>query len=126
MPAFMQFYVSCNLQTQEVTQRRQRLIENCLTTGMKSKTCAIRANSRLVWTADARPHPAVTRTLQYVADIASSRNGQHLSARSLQHRWKTRDPDRSSTPESSHDMGSSAEPFGSSAMASRWYSLIEL
>ena len=28
-----------------------------------------------VWTADRRPHPAVTRTLQYAADIASSRNG---------------------------------------------------
>ena len=42
----------------------------------------------LVWTADGRPHPAVTRTLQYAADIASSRNGQHLSAKSLHHRWK--------------------------------------
>ena len=26
--------------------------------------------------------------LQYAADIASNRNGQHLSASSLQHRWK--------------------------------------
>ena len=34
----------------------------------------------LVWTVDGRPHPAVTRTLQYAADIASCRNGQHLSA----------------------------------------------
>ena len=42
----------------------------------------------LVWTADGRPHPAVTRTLQYAADIASSRNGPHLSAKSLHHRWK--------------------------------------
>ena len=32
--------------------------------------------------------PAVTRTLQYAADIASSRNGQHLSAKSLHRRWK--------------------------------------
>ena len=42
----------------------------------------------LVWTADGRPHPAVTRTLQYAADIASSRSGQHLSAKSLHRRWK--------------------------------------
>ena len=42
----------------------------------------------LVWTADGRPHPAVTRTLQYAADIASSRNGQQMSAKSLQHRWE--------------------------------------
>ena len=32
----------------------------------------------LVWTADGRPHPAATRTLQYAADIASSRNGQQM------------------------------------------------
>ena len=42
----------------------------------------------LVWTADGRPHPAVTRTLQYAADIASNRNGQHQSAKSLRRRWK--------------------------------------
>ena len=42
----------------------------------------------LVWTADGRPHPAVTRTLQCAADIASSRNGQHQSAKSLHRRWK--------------------------------------
>ena len=42
----------------------------------------------LVWAADGRPHPAVPRTLQYAADIASSRNGQQRSAKSLQHRWK--------------------------------------
>ena len=29
----------------------------------------------LVWTGDGRAHPAVTRALQYAADIASSRNG---------------------------------------------------
>ena len=33
-------------------------------------------------------HPAVTRTLQYAADIASSRNGQQMSSKSLQSRWK--------------------------------------
>ena len=38
----------------------------------------------LVRTTDGRPHPAVTRMFQSAADIASSRNGQHLSAKSLQ------------------------------------------
>ena len=33
-------------------------------------------------------HTAVTRTLQHAADIASSRNGQLMSAKSLQRRWK--------------------------------------
>ena len=42
----------------------------------------------LVWTADGRPYPVVTRTLQYSADIASSRNGQHQSAKSLHRTWK--------------------------------------
>ena len=41
-----------------------------------------------VWTADWRPHPAVTRTVQYAADVASSRNGQQMSAKSLQRTWK--------------------------------------
>ena len=57
----------------------------------------------LVWTADRRPHPAVTGTLQYAGDIASSRNGQQMSAKSLQHRWKTRNSDCLPSPESSHD-----------------------
>ena len=74
----------------EVMQRRQRLIDNCLTTGMKSQTCATRAihYRPFVWTADGRPLPAVTRTLQNAADIASSRNGQQMLANSLQHPWK--------------------------------------
>ena len=42
----------------------------------------------LNWTADGRPHPTVTRTLQYAADNASSRNGQQMSAKSLHRRWK--------------------------------------
>ena len=42
----------------------------------------------LVWTADGRSHPAVIRTLQYAADIASSHDGQLMSANSLQHKWK--------------------------------------
>ena len=42
----------------------------------------------LVWTADGRLHPAITRTLQYAVGIAACRNGQRMSAKSLQHRWK--------------------------------------
>ena len=42
----------------------------------------------LVWTADGRPQSAATRTLQDAADIASSRNGNPMSAKSLQYRWK--------------------------------------
>ena len=57
----------------------------------------------LVWTADGRPHPAVTRTLQYAADIASRRNRQHLSAKSLHRRWKLRNPNRSPASEGSGD-----------------------
>ena len=43
---------------------------------------------RLFWTAGGGPHRAVTRTLQYAAEIAPSRNGQQMSAKSLQHGWK--------------------------------------
>ena len=39
-------------------------------------------------TIDGQPHPAVTRTLQYAANIASSRNGQQVSAKSPHRRWK--------------------------------------
>ena len=39
-----------------------------------------------VWTADGRPHPAVTRTLQYASEIVSNRNGQQMPAKSLQRR----------------------------------------
>ena len=34
------------------------------------------------------PHPAANRTLQHAADIASSQNGQQMSAKSLQRGWK--------------------------------------
>ena len=60
------------------TPRKQPLIANCLTPHYRP----------LVWTADGRPHPALNRTLQFAADIASSGNGQKMSAKSLQHRWK--------------------------------------
>ena len=41
----------------------------------------------LISTTDRRPHPAVTRTLQHAASIASSWNGQQMSAKSLHRRW---------------------------------------
>ena len=41
-----------------------------------------------VWTADGRPHAAVTRSLQYSPVVASCRNGQQTSAKAFQHRWK--------------------------------------
>ena len=45
-------------------------------------------NRPLFWTADGRPHPARTRTWQHAADTASNRNGQQMSAKSLQRKWK--------------------------------------
>ena len=42
----------------------------------------------MVWTADGRPHPAVTRTLRYAAEQAVHRNERHSDARSLLARWR--------------------------------------
>ena len=42
----------------------------------------------LVWTADGRPHPAVTRTLAIAAEMAATRSEQHADGRSLQARWR--------------------------------------
>ena len=42
----------------------------------------------MIWTADGRPHPAVTRTLQFAAQIAVTRNGQEASAAALVSTWK--------------------------------------
>ena len=42
----------------------------------------------LVWTADGQPYPAATRTLQYAAGIAVSRNGQDATAKELVKRWQ--------------------------------------
>jgi hypothetical protein len=42
----------------------------------------------LVWTADGRPHPAVTRTLRFAAELASSRGGHESSAQALMGRWR--------------------------------------
>ena len=42
----------------------------------------------LVWTADGRPHTAVTRTVQNAADLEACRNGQQMSTKSLGDRWK--------------------------------------
>ena len=43
---------------------------------------------RLVWTADGRPHAAVTRTLRYAAGIAASRNSQGSTPGAILSRWK--------------------------------------
>ena len=48
-------------------------------------SCGIAKRS---WTADARPHPAVTRTLKFVAETAARRRGGQVSAMALQARWK--------------------------------------
>ena len=42
----------------------------------------------LVWTAGARPHPPVTRTILYAEDIAACLNVQQMSANAFQQRWK--------------------------------------
>ena len=62
----------------------------------------------LVWTADGRQ--AVTRTFQYAADIASSRNGQQMSAKSLQRRWKHELHIALVSLESSHDTAALPNP----------------
>jgi len=41
----------------------------------------------LIWTADGRPHPAATRTLQYAADRASYKGGRATTAREYVRRW---------------------------------------
>ena len=59
---------------------RRHLVVNFHITEMKSEELRQQGIQYrpLVCTADIRPHPIVTRTLQYAADIVSSRNGQHL------------------------------------------------
>ena len=42
----------------------------------------------MVWTADGRPHPAVTRTLKFAADVASTRENSRVPAASLLQRWR--------------------------------------
>ncbi len=42
----------------------------------------------MVWTADARPHPAVVRTLRYAVSISASRNVESDSAPLMLNRWK--------------------------------------
>ena len=59
----------------------------------------------LAWTADWRPHPAVTRT--------SSRNSQQMSAKSLQRLWKH----EIQIALRSHDTSRSAEPFSTGRVA---------
>ena len=83
MPPLMCVWLPPMQQRLEETQRRRRLIAN-FTTEMKSLNCVTRAFTIdfLIWTANGRPHPAVTQTLQYAAHIAS------MLAKSLQRRWK--------------------------------------
>ena len=42
----------------------------------------------LVWTADGRPHPAVTRTLRLAAGQAASKGGGQSTPKALMERWK--------------------------------------
>ena len=42
----------------------------------------------LVWTADGRPHPAVTRTLAFAAEIAAHRSDREVELQSLLARWR--------------------------------------
>ena len=42
----------------------------------------------MVWTADGRPHAAVTRCLKYAADMATRRNPDQATAASLLSRWR--------------------------------------
>ena len=77
-------------QQPEETSRRRHLIANYHTTETKVRNYATRT-----FTIDlsfgqqnGRPYPAVTRTLECEADIASVRNGQQMSAKWLQRRWK--------------------------------------
>ena len=79
------------------------------TGGTRSRQQGIHCRA-FIWTADGRPHPAVTRTLQYAADIASSRNGQQLSVKSFQRRWTHEI--QITLQEGSHGTGSSAKSFG--------------
>ena len=88
--AVLDVCVASSVQQQpEETPRRRQLIANyrCRDEISELRKQGI-YNRPLVGTADGRPHPAVTRTMQYAADIASGRNGQQMSAKSLQRRWK--------------------------------------
>jgi hypothetical protein len=48
---------------------------------------AIIASRPMIWSADGRPHPAVTRTLKYAADIAARKRGG-VTVPALLARWK--------------------------------------
>ena len=74
------------LQQRVGTRRRRPLIGQRVNTAGKPNI--FECEGPLVWTADGRPHPAVTRTMQYAGDIAVCQNGQQMSATALKHRWK--------------------------------------
>ena len=71
-------------QQRAVTRPRQPLMEKQHSFGVRSLSCAREAivHRPMVSTADGRLHPAAN-----AADIATSRNGQQMSAAALKHRW---------------------------------------
>ena len=73
----------------------------------------------LVWTADGRPHRAVTRTLQYAAATAACRNGQQMSAKALQHCWKQKKTNCTSPTQGSHDTSSPHQHTSKRTMVTR-------
>ena len=72
----------------EETQRKCRLIGNFPIAGMKSQTCVTRSFTSDLLSRRLTGDHNLPLSLQYAADIASSRNGQQMSATSLQRRWK--------------------------------------
>ena len=68
----------------------------------------------LLWTA---VHPAVTRTLQFATDIASHRNGLHLSTKSL-HRRRKHDIQIALV---NHGLRSFPKTFSAGRVALRWH-----
>ena len=66
------------------TQRKQPSTLKFHIIGTKFQTFGFKVSS----TARLSGEHSCHRTLQCAADIASSYNGQHMSAKSLQHRWK--------------------------------------
>ena len=42
----------------------------------------------LVWTASGRPHPAVSRTMRFAADLAANRSERHADSAAFLSRWR--------------------------------------
>ena len=71
-----------------VTQRRRPLIINFHITGIKFLIVDVRASSTVRWSGQQMGDRSQKSPEQYAADIESSRNGDKISAKPLQHRWK--------------------------------------